>query len=675
MLDRLIEAVDTVAIPGAPPPMSRTGAQIGLAFLDTVLRQNHTRRLSEDVTLDQRGRIQRSIRQEVCLTFLTSVQVDAGQQYGTYRVARENAGSAQSHDEPANGLWLPLSRVSRRDSPSVQVRDDTGRYIPTLTRAESSELFAPALYRLLRRIIETNVATAVAPQLGDLLENENEARWLLQRAIISLVTERAPAVTRRPTAGAAGIAPATGGRQRAIVRNALEELHSHGELDQFLELLTIAVDQQVLIAYVKAANPDQELTYDVPVGQRRARQTGWRSPLHTVGRWIFPTADHLIAYDTEIPSGVTSYHFTATTDAASQVSDAVLLVHARAGQIDRLSTDLDFLAGRVAEHSNGQLSAARVKLLEFELQNALKTLAELVRQRLWESSWQRIATRPGVLDQAITLASAVQRGEGPVDASSSASVVHASLLAHPLVSAETLTAVSHEIRRSGVGREITLNPARSREANLTWRRVDSDDGRRSAVRITCLLRIVDGAETSRLRVFSFGAALSVIAYVVLSASFGSLAPWRWIRAGGALVDVGPKVSILLLVPGFLYSRMRVAREESLAAVLRRGPSALAVIMIAAVVGVALSIVVADSHRGVGSEAALVCFVVLVLASARAVSNRLGAGRLRRVWNRLTRSGFDPLPPWVADGRRLLGFRRQPDAAFDGVRTGSGGTHD
>ena len=50
-MESLKEAILTVPIPGAPPRLSTDGAAVGLAFLDTVIRQNHVRRLTERLTL------------------------------------------------------------------------------------------------------------------------------------------------------------------------------------------------------------------------------------------------------------------------------------------------------------------------------------------------------------------------------------------------------------------------------------------------------------------------------------------------------------------------------------------------------------------------------------------------------------------------------------------------
>ncbi|MBE8518474.1 hypothetical protein ILP97_13325 [Amycolatopsis sp. H6(2020)] len=47
----LEEAIRSMPVPGAPPRLSLDGAAVGLSFLDTALRLNHVRRLTERISL------------------------------------------------------------------------------------------------------------------------------------------------------------------------------------------------------------------------------------------------------------------------------------------------------------------------------------------------------------------------------------------------------------------------------------------------------------------------------------------------------------------------------------------------------------------------------------------------------------------------------------------------
>lgn len=44
-------AIASIPVPGAPPRTTDAGAAIGLSFLDSALRLNHVRRLTERLTM------------------------------------------------------------------------------------------------------------------------------------------------------------------------------------------------------------------------------------------------------------------------------------------------------------------------------------------------------------------------------------------------------------------------------------------------------------------------------------------------------------------------------------------------------------------------------------------------------------------------------------------------
>src|SRR5687768_5144758 len=69
-LPLLTRAIMEVPLPGAPPRVHQLGAEIGLAFVDGTLRQNHVRRISESLQLiDHRAALQ-SVRVDLSLSLL-----------------------------------------------------------------------------------------------------------------------------------------------------------------------------------------------------------------------------------------------------------------------------------------------------------------------------------------------------------------------------------------------------------------------------------------------------------------------------------------------------------------------------------------------------------------------------------------------------------------------------
>jgi hypothetical protein len=666
MYDRLLEAVASVAIPGAPPRMSSQGARIGLSFLETVLRQNHTRRFSEDLSLGKRGVVSRTIRQEISLASLTGLQRTAGREYVSYRAASDSVMRSTKELSP---IWIPLAHVNRRSSPPIIVRDNMGRAIPTMTRGESSELFAPAICRLFRRILETNASPERPGDLDRLLTRENEARWLLQQAVISLTTERAPARSPHVHHRTSGTALATGGKQRELLKDSLEQLRSRGELDDFLALMTVAIDEQVLVACLNERMTDHELTYSVPVNGSVVRTALFRTAWKALRQLVPGRPDYLIAYHTAIPSGVESYHITAATDATSDVADALLIVDSSSAQMRRLIKDFQYLSDARAQYGEGQLRPSQIKLLEYELQDGLKSLSELVRRRQWEAEWQDLTIRDSVVTASSALAQVAQSGEGYVDRSQENPMVHASLLTHPSVTRDRLLEVSAELSRVSLGKEICVNPQPLTEGNLSWRRSESRESKHD-VNARCLIRVVDAVGTRGRNVVLFGLALFAISYGVLVGSYQSFDPVSWLSPSSPLTDVEAKVLVLLLVPGFLYTRLDTGDRGSISSALRRGPRLLALGMIAAVLGVAISLAapVTDAlarKLSITMLGLLLLLLVIALVSTLNVDSRWWVSRhVKHGWK---------LPLWLNNSRRLSHFSRPPDAIFEAAGLSDGQT--
>lgn len=118
-IDSLRHAIETIPIPGAPPRLSRQGAAVGLALLDTSLRLNHVRRLTERLTVVEHGTARRSTEVDVSLKLL-----DEGQRQATAQlqdlIGQEHGERATSRPARQRSLWVPLARLPRRDvSPST----------------------------------------------------------------------------------------------------------------------------------------------------------------------------------------------------------------------------------------------------------------------------------------------------------------------------------------------------------------------------------------------------------------------------------------------------------------------------------------------------------------------------------------------------------------------------
>ncbi|WP_240686933.1 hypothetical protein [Amycolatopsis suaedae] len=117
-MDSLRHAVETVPIPGAPPRLSGNGAAVGLALLDTSLRLNHVRRLTERLTVLEHGTARRTTDVDVSLKLLDEGQREATAELQTL-IGREHGERAPTRD--GNTLWVPLARLPRRGVSPVDV--------------------------------------------------------------------------------------------------------------------------------------------------------------------------------------------------------------------------------------------------------------------------------------------------------------------------------------------------------------------------------------------------------------------------------------------------------------------------------------------------------------------------------------------------------------------------
>jgi hypothetical protein len=226
-IESLRHAIETIPIPGAPPRLSRQGAAVGLALLDTSLRLNHVRRLTERLTVVDHGAARRSTEIDVSLKLL-----DEGQRQATAQlqdlIGREHGERAASRPAQQRALWVPLARLPRRDASPVDVFDSAGQKLPRLTQHEASRLVASGLYRLLRGILagDENAQTA-KHELNTFLFQVHEPRWLIQQALLTLLTERNHPEEAFTLAPAEGTVPGYGRECREM---ALDILDGYAEL-------------------------------------------------------------------------------------------------------------------------------------------------------------------------------------------------------------------------------------------------------------------------------------------------------------------------------------------------------------------------------------------------------------------------------------------------------------
>ena len=101
-------AITSVPVPGAPPRQNAVGAAIGLSFLDSALRLNHIRRLSETLTVTDHRVARRTTEIDVSLAML-----DEGQRRATVLSRDLRSASRERARRPGPGRGLGPGRPDR----------------------------------------------------------------------------------------------------------------------------------------------------------------------------------------------------------------------------------------------------------------------------------------------------------------------------------------------------------------------------------------------------------------------------------------------------------------------------------------------------------------------------------------------------------------------------------
>lgn len=159
-------------------------------------------------------------------------------------------------------------------------------------------------------------------------------------------------------------------------------------------------------------------------------------------------------------------------------------------------------------------------------------------------------------------------GEVPAEQKLSATT----LLNHPIVSGNSLAAASREVRELDLGRDFFRKreeDSPAHRAHVYWRRYANAQSFSRRIVIRSAISISDATRTGLRVVSLYVAAVLVISYVAASLLAGSALPF----VPSSSFDLGERndavVAVLLLVPGFLYSRLDLPPRNSVAARVRR----------------------------------------------------------------------------------------------------------
>jgi len=599
----LRHAIMSVSVPGAPPRQNTVGAAIGLSFLDSALRLNHIRRLSETLTVTDHRVARRTTEIDISLAML-----DEGQRRATMQSRELRNGSRREDRDSGDRVWVPVARIARRSTAPVVIWDPTGARLPRLTQSECGRLLASGLFRLLHGILDSLPGTTTDSELHLLLHRVPEAEWLLQHAIDVLVTERHRPPSESPRPRAEGVVAGQGARYRSIALAVLDK-HEH-VLAEFFELLNVALDNDLLIVALDPARDEHVLTYETPMHVTSEEDAG-----HRFARLLRSSAEgYHLEYRSSISSSIPAYHLVVDAEPGVDIARMYLSTDTDARTAAALRADLLVLAQRLEGERRAPTGRAAFKILELQMQTTLRSLADLVRRRRWEAAQAGIAVPPGRMAVSSELGHVVVSGEGTAGPDGA---VDSSVLRHPALRPERLAAAADELFAEELYSSVALenDPSPSR-AHASWHGCSTPTSTAGApveIRAGMLLR--DTTAAGPRRVCEYAVLVAVVGF--LFAAFLAGDPWPFgadSRARlGAIGDPDAVIGVLLLVPGFLYTRLGLADKRSISGRLRALPRAVANLCIAVIAVVAAT--VASGLSGGWVQLVFATMVVLPLAAA------------------------------------------------------------
>jgi hypothetical protein len=660
-LDHLRTLIRALPVPTAPLTFPSREAALGLALMDLSFRLDHLARLSEHLTLMDRGHMSRAI----------SVDVDLDLISGRLRDTLMVPGDA--------ALWVPVSRYSRRDLAPVVIRDSNGEVVPRLSHRDANRVTAAAFVKLLFMLINAHDdVSAPASPIHQLRHTHQRSRWLIEAAITELIMVGSPVGQPLHTPLDHAELPAREGNSQAVRDLALLGLDALFPVDggdrlliPFARLLQLATRQYILVAQLGLDRPRRFLTWDAPLLPAQHRP----APLQTLAKNVLPVnREFVVEYETEIPRSVKAYHLTLEVRQEISVRRFLMASDVDEEFVEVLAEDLESVARRAARLGDHH------KLLELEMQGIASRLAELGRRRLvdlagYEAYLARlpIPVGPGsappparlTADQVIAALSA---GDCSLEVLAAFCAHYAAdglqHLARSGLPGPALLNIAAGLRAAQVGRDVTTdNDPREHGAHAHWRRPSVELSPKSTepVRVFAFMALADEAPALIESITRMVAGLALVVLGIGTLLSGGVA---WLYSSAVSEDFAPDqadavVAVLLLVPGLLLARLDLPSTKSVLGQLHKFQRTLAAASV--VVTTALAIVVGTVHSDremtrLFQLALGVLILILICCLCEFYARRIHRG------SSVPRSAR--VPRWLRDARRAGRRTVEPDDFFD-----------
>jgi hypothetical protein len=488
-----------------------------------------------------------------------------------------------------SSIWVPIARISRQTAEPIDIRDASGHKVPRLTQYETSRLLASGLYRLLRESLTSHPHSANPDSdLSQVLFKIHEPRWLIQSALLTLFIERNRPETPTTQVQTPGTVDGHIRQYRKMALGILDEYAT--DLKDYLALLDVALNQHLLVVALDATTDEHLLTYDSPlyVNERSTLIEGlWRT-LRASGEGYY------VQYTTSIPSTLRSYHLIFESAPGVDISRIFLSTDADAKTVKSLESDLAFLAECLESHEQVPMEESTKKVLELETQTALRRVAEIVRRRRWEASHAGIDIPELSLRASLALTQASVAGEAKLGSDDK---ISNSILNHPNVSPLNLRAAAAELRSKELVYDLSLesDPLTNRR-HAYWRRAPERSVNTGQIKIRAGAILQDATGAGPRDALIYASVLVGTTYLIACLLTRSLWPYTHTAtvAFHAIHNPEAVIAVLLLVPGFLYSRLTLPDSHSVSGHLRAVPRFVARVCIFSMVLVAASIATTDN---------------------------------------------------------------------------------
>jgi hypothetical protein len=651
-LARFLDALSQTPIPTAPPPHDGYSEALGLNLLALALRLEHVDRMAEQLTLADSTHMARSVSIDINITVLTPDQK---------RALRADPSNAQ--DIP-DAVWLPVARQARTDLAPVVVRDAAGNVVPRTTQLETATALTHGMAKAFRMFLTADPRTEDRGELlHDIRYTLNRSRWLIEATIAAMIEDgRGHHAEHRRRVPGAKATDSTSIRDKAA--EAITQLFPPDS--PFLSLLDIAASEYLLVVEVPTDRAQSFLRYDAPVMPARSRG---HNAAGAYARWAGFQQEFTVRYATVIPRAVNSYHVTLEVPPEMQVRRFFLTSDVDAPALRSLVNDMEAVA-----RSYDDLRSVTPKLLELELQGIASRLAEFGRRRRRDldaflayvaECYSLFRTRPPQyparrdVDAPRAPEQTLRPGKPLVTRLAEFAQLyetdHFRKLADEAMTADELRRLATELRESELDRDIHVdNDPRENAGHAHWQRrpfgIDSQGV--EPVRSTVYIALVDDPPSLASNV-----AKLLLAVLLLVLGFGLVLEPHFFAGVPLLSDLGTRfrpdldatsgpmssadavVTMLLLVPGLMLSRLDIPSNKTVLGRLRLFPRYIAytAVVIAGILAVAVAAGKADALDGpfaVAMIALLVLFGLVALDTlAKAVKrrNRVPLNRTSPQW--------------------------------------------